>query len=386
MQLSRPVSRAVADYRCLMTIAQPPGEPPITADETPESLDPPWDEAVGRGSTPLVIAHRGASGFRPEHTLAAYALAARMGADCIEPDLVATKDGMLVARHENEISRTTDVVDRAEFAALRTTKTIDGRQVEGWFVEDFTWEQLRTLRARERLPDLRPENTATDDVWGISSFASILALRATLSAELGREIIVYPELKHVSHLRSLGLAVEELIVADLMSAHLMGVGLASAERAGHGQPVMVQCFEHQALVRLRELGVVAPLLQLMHPGHSWSRQELSEWSAVANGIGPHKRSVIAWTEQDRLGEPTGLVEAAHSADLFVHPHTFRAENTFLPIDLRSSADGAGHGDLTREITAYLDAGADGFFTDHADIGVAASNARRLRRPSPRRPR
>lgn len=334
-----------------------------------------------RWPAPLVIAHRGASGYRPEHTLAAYALAARMGADCIEPDLVTTKDGVLVARHENEISGTTDVADRAEFAELRTTKTMDGREIEGWFVEEFTWEQLRTLHARERLPDLRAENTATDGVWGIASFASILTLRATLSAELRREIQVYPELKHPRYLRSLGLSVEELMVADLLSANLMDVGHAGAEQPGseqpgaegpgRGPPVMVQCFEHQTLVRLRELGVAAPLLQLMHAGQMWSPQELSEWSAVASGIGPDKRSVIAWTEQDRLGEPTGLVEAAHSAGMFVHPYTFRAENTFLPVDLRSSADAAGHGDLAGEITAYLDAGVDGFFTDHADVGVAA---------------
>ncbi|MGB3187598.1 MAG: glycerophosphodiester phosphodiesterase family protein [Ornithinimicrobium sp.] len=323
---------------------------------------------------PLVIAHRGASGYRPEHTLAAYALAARMGADCIEPDLVATKDEVLVARHENEISGTTDVADRTEFATLHTTKTMDGREVEGWFVEDFTWEQLRTLRARERLPDLRPENTASDGVWGIASFASILALRANLSAELGREIMVYPELKHPRHLRTLGLAVEELIVADLSSANLMGAGHAGAERPGSEQPVMVQCFEHQTLIRLRELGMRAPLLQLMPADHAWSPDQLARWSAVATGIGPDKRSVIAWTDDDRLGQSTGLVQAAHAAGLFVHPYTFRAENVFLPVDLRDGDTASGCGDLAGEITAYLDAGVDGFFTDQADAGVSARNA------------
>ncbi|MGB5951005.1 MAG: glycerophosphodiester phosphodiesterase family protein [Ornithinimicrobium sp.] len=314
---------------------------------------------------PLVIAHRGASGYRPEHTLASYALAARMGADCIEPDLVATKDGVLVARHENEISGTTDVAGRPEFADLHTARTVDGREATGWFVEDFTWAQLQTLRTRERLPDVRPDNTAADGVWGIPSFASILALRAALSAELGRELIVYPELKHPRHLRARGLNLEELIVAALSAANLMGTVSAAGEHL-----VMIQCFEHQSLVRLRALGVQAPLLQLMHHGHQWSAEQLAQWAAVATGIGPDKRSVIAWTDEDRLGEPTGLLEAAHDAGLFVHPYTFRAENTFLPADLHWETD-VGHGDLRGEITAYVDAGVDGFFTDHADIGVAA---------------
>lgn len=313
---------------------------------------------------PLVIAHRGASGYRPEHTLASYALAARMGADCIEPDLVATKDGVLVARHENEISGTTDVADRAEFAALRTTKRVDGREVSGWFVEDFMWTQLQTLRAKERLPAVRPANTATDGVWGIASFAQILSLRAALSAELGREIIVYPELKHPSHLRARGLATEEMIVADLTEARLLGAD----------QPVFIQCFETPTLGRLRALSVESPLLHLMHAGHEWGAEELAQWAGVANGIGPDKHSVIAWTDEDRLGEPTGLVKAAHEAGLFVHPYTFRAENTFLPANLRQGDGAAEGGDIGHEITAYLDTGVDGFFTDQADLGVAARDA------------
>ncbi len=166
-------------------------------------------------SRPLVIAHRGASGYRPEHTLAAYALAARMGADCIEPDLVATRDGVLVARHENEISGTTDVAERPEFADRQTTREIDGRSVTGWFVEDFTLAEVQSLRAVERLPAVRPGNTTSNGVWGIPTFAEILRLRASLSAELGREIIVYPELKHPTYLRSCGLATEEMIVEEL---------------------------------------------------------------------------------------------------------------------------------------------------------------------------
>lgn len=299
-----------------------------------------------------------------------------MGADCIEPDLVPTKDGVLVARHENEISATTDVADRPEFAHLHDTRRVDGHEVTGWFVEDFTWDQLRTLRARERLPDLRPESAAADDVWGIASFAQILALRAALCAELGRNVIVYPELKHPSHLRARGLDVEELVVAELSAAGLLSTGAAppgegGAHESEANQAVMIQCFEHQTLIRLRDLGIEVPLLQLMPTGCSWSAEELVEWSAVATGIGPEKRSVIAWGEDDRLGEETGLVQAAHGAGLFVHPYTFRAENAFLPAGLRRGDGAAGLGGLTSEITAYLDAGVDGFFTDHADLGVKA---------------
>ncbi len=309
---------------------------------------------------PMVIAHRGASGYRPEHTLAAYALAAWMGADCIEPDLVATRDGVLVARHENEISGTTDVASRPEFADLRFTRIVDGREMTGWFVEDFTLTQLRTLRAVERLPELRPDNARTDGVWGIATFAEILALRAAMSEELGREIVVYPELKHPAHLRAAGLATEEMIVEELAAFGLLG----------RDQPVWIQCFEPPTLTRLRrDLGVESPLLHLMAAGQPWSEADLRAWSADADGIGPDKASVLTWPDA-----PSGLVEAAHEAGLFVHPYTMRAENYFLPPSLRRGDGPAAHGDLCAEITAYLAAGVDGFFTDHTDVGVAARNA------------
>ncbi len=318
------------------------------------------------GSRPLVIAHRGASGYRPEHTLAAYALGARMGADCIEPDLVATRDGVLVARHENEISGTTDVSRRPEFADLETTKdVVDGRSMSGWFVEDFTLAELGTLRATERLPAVRPHNTTSDGVWGIPTFAQILQLRASLSAELGREIIVYPELKHPRYLRSCGQATEEMIAEEL----------AAHDLVGPDAPVYIQCFEPATLTHLRQTcGVESPLLHLMASGQTWTDNELSAWAVDADGIGPDKTSIIDRTAEGDLGGSTGLVEAAHAAGLFVHPYTFRAENQFLPRDLRDGADPASHGRLAAEITAYLDAGIDGFFTDHADLGVAARDA------------
>ncbi len=312
----------------------------------------------------MVIAHRGASGYRPEHTLAAYALAARMGADCIEPDLVATRDGVLVARHEHEISGTTDVATRPEFAGLRCTKTVDSREMTGWFVEDFTLTQLRTLRAVERLPDLRPDNTTTDGVWGIATFAEILTLRASLSEELGREIVVYPELKHPAHLRAAGLATEEMMVGELAAFGLVG----------RDQPVWIQCFEPATLTRLRhDLGVESPLLHLTAAGQPWSEADLRAWATDADGIGPDKASVLTWDSAGHA-QPTGLVEAAHEVGLFVHPYTLRAENSFLPPSLRNGDDPAAHGDLRAEITAYLQAGVDGFFTDHADIGVTTRDA------------
>lgn len=319
------------------------------------------------GSRPLVVAHRGASGYRPEHTLAAYALAARMGADCIEPDLVATQDGVLVARHENEISGTTDIADRPEFADLETTKEVDGRAVRGFFVEDLTLTQLRTLRAVERLPDVRAGNTTSDGVWGIPTFAEILQLRASLSRELGREVIVYPELKHPSYLRRGGHATEEMIVEDLATHGLVGPE----------KPVYIQCFESATLTHLRQrCGVESPLLQLMSRDQSWTDGALEAWAVDADGIGPDKSSVVAVTADGDLAGPTGLVEAAHEAGLFVHPYTFRAENQFLPRDLRNGPDPVVHGDLGAEIAKHLVAGVDGFFTDHADIGVAARDAAR----------
>src|SRR5215208_3606484 len=169
---------------------------------------------------PLVIGHRGASGYRPEHTLASYELAARMGADYIEPDLVSTKDGVLVARHEPEISTTTDVADHSEFADRRTTKTIDGAPVTGWFTEDFTLAELKTLRAKERIPDIRPQNTAYDGLFEVPTFQEVLDLRKRLSKELGRRIGIYPETKHPTYFRSIGLPLEEKLVKALRRAGL----------------------------------------------------------------------------------------------------------------------------------------------------------------------
>ena len=206
----------------------------------------------GKHAEPLVIAHRGASGYRPEHTLAAYALGARMGADYVEPDLVSTKDGVLVARHENEISGTTDVADHPEFAARRATKVIDGVSFTGWFTEDFTLAELRTLRAKERIPELRPRNTLYNGRYQVPTFQEVIDLSRRLSKELGRPIGIYPETKHPTYFRSIGLPLEKPLVRTLRRNDL----------DGRKAKVFVQSFEVSNLKAL-DRKIDAPLVQLL---------------------------------------------------------------------------------------------------------------------------
>jgi glycerophosphoryl diester phosphodiesterase len=332
----------------------------------------------GHHGQPLVIGHRGAAGYRPEHTLASYTLAAELGADYIEPDLVSTKDGVLVARHEPEISGTTDVADHPEFADRKTTRTIDGTSVTGWFTNDFTLKELKTLRAKERLPDIRPNNTKYDGKFEIPTFQEIINLRAELSRKLHRQIGIYPETKHPTYFRSLGLALEPKLV-DALNRN----GLNR-----RGAPVFVQSFE---IDNLRQLDHVlkVPLVQLLdeadlHPAGDPSQPSYGEMATAAglrriatyaDGVGPWKNYIIPRTADDCSGQPTSFVRDAHKAGLVVHPYTFRRENTFLPCELRSSSDPAGVGDLVSEIRQFIRAGVDGFFTDNADYGVAARKQR-----------
>ncbi|MFK5634936.1 MULTISPECIES: glycerophosphodiester phosphodiesterase family protein [unclassified Ornithinimicrobium] len=328
--------------------------------------------------TPVVIAHRGACGYLPEHTLAAYELAARQGADLLEPDVVATRDGVLVVRHENEISGTTDVATRPELAHRRTTRTVDGVEVTGWFTEDLTLAELRTLRAVERLPHLRPASAAHDRDHAVPTLAELLVLRARLSEELGREIGVYVETKHPTHFASLGLPLEEPLLEALRAAGL------DDPRA----PAFVQSFEPTGLRRLRH-GLGARVRQvllaagwdevphdLVAAGTPQTCRELLTPVGLralrgdVDAIGPDKRMVLDRTSDDALGRVTPLLAQAHEAGLLVHPWTFRAENVFLPRDLRTGTAPEAHGRLDAELTAYLEAGVDGFFTDHPDVGVA----------------
>ena len=324
------------------------------------------------GAEPLVIGHRGAAGHRPEHTLASYELAARLGADYVEPDLVATKDHVLVARHENEISGTTDVADHPEFASRQATKVIDGVTLTGWFTEDFTLAELRTLRAEERIPAVRQRNTIYDGRYRVPTFQGIIDLVKRLSRELGRPIGIYPETKHPSYFRSIGLALEEPLVATLRANRL--------DR--RGSKVFVQSFEVHNLEALNRR-IDVPLVQLLGaPGgrpaddprtyaELATAAGLAAISRYADGVGPSKDYVVPRDAAGRSLAPTGFVRDAHRAGLLVHPYTFRNENTFLPLELRSGADPATWGNALAEYVQFFALGVDGVFTDYADTAVDA---------------
>ncbi len=326
---------------------------------------------------PIVIGHRGASGYRPEHTLASYELAARLGADFIEPDLVVTRDGVLVCRHEPEIGTTTDVADHPEFASRQITKMLDGVAVTGWFAEDFTLAELKTLRAVERLPQIRQHNTLYNGRYEIPTFQELLNLRARLSDELGKRLGVYPETKHPTFFQKAGLPLEPRLLEILRRNRLNQPDA----------PVFVQSFEVTNLKQLREAGLRTRSVQLLSSsgapfdtvaaGSGPTYADLSTPAGLrgiaryAQGIGPDKLQVIPRKADGTLGSPTTLVTDAHQASLVVHPYTFRAENNFLPVDLRTSAVPTGFGRAIDEQIIYLRTGLDGLFTDHPDIGVVA---------------
>jgi glycerophosphoryl diester phosphodiesterase len=322
------------------------------------------------GTPPIVIAHRGASGERPEHTLASYRLAIEQGADFIEPDLVLTKDGVLVARHENEISETTDVADHPEFAGRRATKTIDGKAVTGWFTEDFTLAELKTLRAKERIPRLR--GTAHDGQYEIPTFAEILDLLAAANKGRDHPVGVYPETKHPSYFAAIGLPHEAPLLAILEKYGYRG----------RAAPVFIQSFEVGNLKALRAKSDL-PLIQLMDgaggpaddPKATYAMMAtpagLKAVAAYADGIGPNKEMIIPRSAIGTLGDPTALVRDAHAAGLKVHPWTFRRENYFLPLADKGGINPAGHGDLAAEIKTYLRTGIDGLFSDNPREAVPA---------------
>lgn len=331
----------------------------------------------GGRAAPLVIGHRGASGYRPEHTLAAYELAARLGADFIEPDVVITRDGVLVCRHEPEIGGTTDVAAHPEFAGRRTTKQLDGVAVTGWWAEDFTLAELKTLRAVERLPAIRQENTLYDGRFTVPTLQEVVDLRRDLSRRLGREIGVYPETKHPTYFQESGLALEPRLLRLLRRNGL--------DRPG--SPVIVQSFETTNLRQLRRLGLRTRVVQLLAgsgapydlvaAGDPRTYTDLATPAGLraiarySDGIGPDKGRVIPRQADGSLGTPTTLVDDAHAAGLIVHPYTFRAENTFLPVDLRRGSSESDFGAAIEEQVLFLRTGIDGLFTDHPDIGVIA---------------
>ncbi|MFF8234430.1 glycerophosphodiester phosphodiesterase family protein [Streptomyces caelestis] len=308
---------------------------------------------------PLVIGHRGAAGWRPEHTAASYTYAVQTGADWIEPDLVPTKDHVLVVRHENEISQTTDVARRPEFADRRTTKTVDGRSVTGWFTEDFTLAELKTLRAVERLPQVRNRNTVFDGREEVMTFQEVVDLARKLSKAHGRTIAVFPETKHPTYFRSLGLPLEPKLAAAIRRNRLSR------------RECVVQSFEPTSLRRMTGLGV--PLWQalgttggpydlptttyrdMMTPAGLAGIAEYADW------IGPDKSSLVG----------TSLLADAHAAGLRVGPYTFRAENQFLPAEFRRGTGSTDFGDAFAEYALYYRMGVDAVVTDFPDLAVIA---------------
>lgn len=375
----------------------------LSAHATPTTEVARHSAPQAEAAKPLLIAHRGASGYVPEHTLAAYWLAIEQGADYVEPDLVSTKDGVLVARHENAIAivdasgnvreATTDVADRPEFANRKATKVIDGVSITGWFTEDFTLAELKTLRARERLPQLRTANTRFDGMFEVPTFEEVLQLVAQANERRQQRALatggwkaalkvkpigIYPETKHPTYFDGIGLSLEEPLVRTLNQ---------------HGyrfktSPVFIQSFEVGNLQALAKMTRV-PLVQLLNgsgqPYDFVARGDartyadlakpegLKEIARYASGIGANTNLMIPLVG-GRLGTPTTLVQDAHAAGLIVHGWTFRAENNFLPNEFDSSANPADLGDLAGQIKAFLKIGMDGFFSDHPFLGKQARDA------------
>ncbi|WP_371672684.1 glycerophosphodiester phosphodiesterase [Streptomyces sp. NBC_00289] len=327
---------------------------------------------------PTIIGHRGASGYRPEHTFGSYQLALDLGADIVEAgDLVPTRDGHLVCRHEPEIGGTTNVADHPEFAGRRTTKVLDGVSTTGWFTEDFTLAELKTLRAVERIPANRPHNTLYDGRWEIPTFEEVLRWQDEQTRKRGRQVWIYPETKHPTYFRKLGLGLEER-VAKLLRKY---------GKDRRNSPVVLQSFEPTGIQRLNEL-VDNPLVVLLSTASSrpWDFVEtgdprtvadlitpkgLREIAGYAQGIGPTLDLVIPKDANGNLTTPTTLVADAHKRGLILHPYTMRNENPFLPAEFRKGTDPDGYGDVFGAFKAYFATGIDGVFTDNADTGLLA---------------
>ncbi|WP_010203743.1 glycerophosphodiester phosphodiesterase family protein [Salinibacterium sp. PAMC 21357] len=325
---------------------------------------------------PLVIGHRGASGYRPEHTRAAYDLAFTLGADAVEPDIVATRDGVLVLRHENEISGTTNVADHPEFANRRTSKTIDGTAMTGWFTEDFTWAELATLRARERLPEVRSANVAFNDAEPILRLRDLLAIVDEHPEAQRRSLRIVAEIKHASYFESIGLPLDELFAREMS-------GWATADN------LIIESFEQSVLHRIRDRGIPGKLVFLLESSGTPSdlvarfgararsyaehltADGLAQLAREVDGISVDKKMLMS---KDLAGNLTGtndLVARAHAAGLLVFCWTLRAENRFLPKNLRSSKQPAQFGDWLGEFRTIMDSGLDGVFADQPDLAVSA---------------
>jgi glycerophosphoryl diester phosphodiesterase len=333
-----------------------------------------------RERTPLVIGHRGAPSYRPEHTLASYELAIDLGADLVEPDLVLTRDGVLVARHESELSRSTDVAGRPEFAGRRRTQEVDGEELTGWFTEDFTLAELRTLGAIERMPGVRPLNTAYDGRYGVLTLAEVVALARRRSTPT-RPVRVQAELKHPAWFAAQGLPMTELVADELRR-------LGTTGSAG---PVVVMAFEPGALRALRaDLGPHATLVQLIEEEGVQDAlvtpSGLREISTYADGIAPHKGRILLHGADGSLIGVSDLVTQAHRAGLTVEPWTLRPENVFLPRHLRRGGDPSGLGDAQTEARLLFALGVDSVITDAPETAHRARAELSAEALAPVRPR
>lgn len=322
-------------------------------------------------SRPLIIGHRGAPGYRPEHTRGSYELAIEMGVDAVEPDIVVSNDGILVIRHENELSTSTDVADHPEFAQRRTTKRIDGLDHVGWFAEDFTWDELATLRCRERIPGIRPGSASFDDREPPLRLRDLLALLDDHRAR-GREVIPVIEVKHASYFAECGHDMAALLDTELAST------------GWKGRRVVIESFELTILRRLRERGTHAELVFLLEAGGIPADQltdptsrSYTEWmtpegldvlAAHVDGISPDKTVILAPDAGGRATGPAPVVARAHERGLAVFTWTCRPENAFLLPPFRTG-DLADYGDWRSEWAVLARAGLDGVFVDHADLGV-----------------
>ncbi|WP_173923619.1 glycerophosphodiester phosphodiesterase family protein [Agromyces sp. Marseille-P2726] len=345
------------------------------------------------GSRPLVIGHRGAPGYRPEHTRSAYELAFALGAEAVEPDIVATRDGVLVLRHENEISGTTDVASRPEFASRRTTRRIDGRLLTGWFTEDFTWAELSTLRARERLGALRQASMSFDGRYPILRLRDLFELIDTAADEQRRRIGMVAEFKHATHFASLGLPLDELFAAELDDA---GWGRGDSR-------LVMEAFELDVLDRLGGRGIHGARVFLIEATgspadlvleHGRAAPRFDEFVTEAgllrlagrvDGVSVDKARLLPSAEgvasgsrgsarQQRPLEGSELVDAAHSAGLRVFAWTLRPENRFLSPAFRRGTARAAFGDWLGEFERVISTGVDGIFVDHPDLGLEARAA------------
>ncbi|GGE82789.1 glycerophosphodiester phosphodiesterase family protein [Mycetocola zhadangensis] len=340
---------------------------------------------VSRPAGPLLIGHRGAPGYRPEHTRSSYELAFALGADAVEPDVVATKDGVLVLRHENEISGTTDIASRSEFADRRTTKNIDGTELTGWFTEDFTWAELATLRSRERIPQLRPSSASFDGSAGILRLTDLLEIIDEASEAQGRQLGLVVEIKHATYFDNVGLPLDDLVASAL-----------SGTSWSNGAGLVIEAFEKSVLARMHARGLAARYIYLLEKkgrpfdevarlGSNATKYAdvitnagLDALSAGANGftvdgISVDKAMLFAGAQD---GQTNDLVSRAHRRGLDVFTWTLRPENKFLNKSFRTEDEPSAFGHWEREFDAILATGIDGIFCDHPDLGFTARQARR----------